>query len=799
MSALRPWPSLLLVLALIFGGVLWLRWPSLGFEVWNVDEAIHAAVARTLLDGGVLYRDAIDQRTPLSYYVVAGLFALAGDNNIVALHILVALLIATTAFLLLRLGAAWSQPATGAWAAALYCTLATSLYYQGDANAFQTEWLVALFATGGALCFAHAQRMAKRSLLAATGLLFGLAFLSKQPALLDALVPSATLVYAAYWQVSRRRAVFPDLATFAVGFSAPVLACVAYFAAKGALSDAIYYTWTYNLVVYGPEIGVEDRVSTLWRLFALLAEAAPVLLPVFSVSGLMLVWRLVQRQPTPEEQAGNPTIFFLCCWGGASLLGAASGGRGFDHYFIQCLPPLCLITGWGLASTGRVLLARDRPLGWRLAAGALVAAAVVLLVRDTWHARSRILPEDSSRRVGAFIKAHTLPNEKVFVWGYHPELYLFSNRKPASRFVYASFISGLVPWTNVAPDRDTTYAVVPGALETLLRDLGEQRPAAIVDCSAGPNRHWQKYPLTRYPKLAAFVAENYVLVDPGQFRGQGYDLYLIRDSFHRAEPAWDASVEVNLSRPQWFGPTVFTNRRTTLLLSGESASSGLRRLELLINGEIMTGVTFAPTNTMKVQVEAPFDRLGKGSHTVEVRAWGSDGSIQSSGMQRVVIQDHLLPESELAPFGLPRVAEPIPPRFLQAPHGATAEFEDGRRMFYAHAPSILSYPLPTHATQVMGGFGIRAGAYAANHPSPTDGAEFRIELVSGEGARRLVFSQLLQPATEPGDRGIRSFSIALPPMSPGEFHLEFIITAGPQGNAASDWTYWSDLLLETSR
>jgi hypothetical protein len=51
---------------LLVGVALWLRWPTLGFSLWNVDEAIHAAAARTILDGGGLYRDAVDQRTPLT-------------------------------------------------------------------------------------------------------------------------------------------------------------------------------------------------------------------------------------------------------------------------------------------------------------------------------------------------------------------------------------------------------------------------------------------------------------------------------------------------------------------------------------------------------------------------------------------------------------------------------------------------------------------------------------------------------------------------------------------------------------
>ena len=71
---------------LVFAGfaiwIFWLRWPSFGGFVWNLDEGIHATIARTILDGGVMYRDAIDQRTPLSYYLVAGIFAFSGVNNL---------------------------------------------------------------------------------------------------------------------------------------------------------------------------------------------------------------------------------------------------------------------------------------------------------------------------------------------------------------------------------------------------------------------------------------------------------------------------------------------------------------------------------------------------------------------------------------------------------------------------------------------------------------------------------------------------------------------------------------------
>uniref|UniRef100_UPI0040492E98 hypothetical protein n=1 Tax=Cephaloticoccus sp. TaxID=1985742 RepID=UPI0040492E98 len=63
-----------------------------------MDEGIHATVARTILDGGVMYRDAIDQRTPLSYYLVAFAFAAIGENNMWGLHALLTAMIAATAF-----------------------------------------------------------------------------------------------------------------------------------------------------------------------------------------------------------------------------------------------------------------------------------------------------------------------------------------------------------------------------------------------------------------------------------------------------------------------------------------------------------------------------------------------------------------------------------------------------------------------------------------------------------------------------------------------------------------------------
>ena len=148
-----PRVFLLLLLAALTGWVFLLRGPTFDTPVWNVDEAIHASVARTLLDGGVLYRDAVDQRTPLTYYVFAAIFAVAGPNNLWAVHAVLAGVIVLTGAGLILLARRAQTLGAGAWAAFIFAALSTNLLDPGDGNAAHTEWFAVLFTTWGAWWF----------------------------------------------------------------------------------------------------------------------------------------------------------------------------------------------------------------------------------------------------------------------------------------------------------------------------------------------------------------------------------------------------------------------------------------------------------------------------------------------------------------------------------------------------------------------------------------------------------------------------------------------------------------------
>lgn len=688
-------PAVTFLVLLVF--VLWLRWPSFSHGLWNVDEAIHAAAARILLDGGAMYRDAIDQRSPLTYYAIAGVFAMFGENNLWAARCAVSVLIALTGFLLIPIGRRLGDNTAALTAALLYGGMGSFAFFQGDAYAINTEWFLSFFTTASAAIFLTAGNAPAPRRCVTAGALLGCAFLSKQPALLEIAAPAAFLACAVWREGHRMSWLVRRLAWGAAGWLAVVFFAGMLLVKQGAWADALFYGWSYNLHYYAPETTLGDRLAGLTLPLRLFLNAMPLLVVAWICGGIAVLIHLVQRQPGTTERATHPGWCYLAVWSGVSLLGAASSGRDFQHYGIQFLPAFCLGAGLAADRFIRFSFARTSArLIWRGTAIVVLGTAAWQFVTAAWASRSRSLPEDPSMRVSAYIRSHSDPDDRVFVWGYHPDIYFFSDRRPASRFLYASFLTGLIPWTNVDPGRDTRYAIVPGAMDDLLADLEKFQPQFIVDCSAGPNRHWNKYPPDNFPRFNAYLQTRYRPVATEQFIPQGFRL------FQKRSP------------------------------------------------------NDPPAETM-----AP------------------------------------LPANEMRKLSLAVLSTPLAPISARAPYGTDRTVSAGHVELFAHAPSEITYRLPAKAATVRGGFGIRPEAYGPDNRGPTDGAEFVVRWRSGDSAPVVLLRRLLKPLEQPADRGVQPFQIDIPKSSQGGV-LSLEINAGPAGNNASDWTFWSDLVLENS-
>ncbi|MEO0601205.1 MAG: hypothetical protein AAF211_07200, partial [Myxococcota bacterium] len=111
-------------------------------------------------------------------------------------------------------------------------------------------------------------------------------------------------------------------------------------------------------------------------------------------------------------------------------------------------------------------------------------------------------PIDHQGELAAWLQEHTEPDDKVFVWGFDPVIYVWSQRRPASRLIY-HFPLAL---------RGADHAFW---LDVLMQDLERTQPPVIVVATEdavpkvtgfeGDSRDL----MVTYPELLTFVLTNY--------------------------------------------------------------------------------------------------------------------------------------------------------------------------------------------------------------------------------------------------------------------------------------------------
>jgi hypothetical protein len=161
----------------------------------------------------------------------------------------------------------------------------------------------------------------------------------------------------------------------------------------------------------------------------------------------------------------------LWLWPAASLAAVTAGCQFFGHYFLQLVPPLVLAAVAALRVLPRC---RHAVAAWT----ALMAAAFV-----GWGLTAPRHELDHARAVAAAVRAGTGPQQRVLVWGMHPEDYWLADRAPAARYLTVGFL------TNFSGGRHGVrvgerYAV-PGAWRVFVAEFAAHPPALVVDDSRG--------------------------------------------------------------------------------------------------------------------------------------------------------------------------------------------------------------------------------------------------------------------------------------------------------------------------
>jgi len=509
------------LLVIVFFAFVRLRLRNMPLER---DEGEYAYMGQLMLQGIPPYQLASNMKLPGTYAAYAAIMAVFGET---AGGIRIGLMLVTTvaAVLIFSLGKYLYGPLTGSIAGITYLFLAARpgvLGIDGHATHF-----VVLMVLAGILLLFRAIERGMTSLFFASGLLFGLAFLMKQPGILFAVFAGVYWLYRerkrpADWRDIRLRG-----AAFVCGTALPyVLTCLCLLRA-GVFPKFWFWTWS-----YAREYGRINNLSAGWQYLQLALPWAvrPFVLWELAVIGLTApLWSRRAR-----AHAGFVTGFFI-----TSCVAVCIGLYFRPHYFILLLPATALCVGIAVESAQEKL--HELNLG-RLAPVPVLYFAIVYLiaVHSQWTTFLRLDPGALSRKVhydqpyadavviADFIKAHSTPHDQIGIIGSEPEICFYTHLRCASSYLY---MYPLMEEQRFAKQMQ----------DDVMHELERTRPRFLV--YVDDERSWSWRPtLARnqsfFDRAWNFAHRGYELVDqvaapdtgmdPGQLWGEHARLYLFQ-------------------------------------------------------------------------------------------------------------------------------------------------------------------------------------------------------------------------------------------------------------------------------
>lgn len=508
-----------LPLVLLFALVVFLRIPSYFEPYWYGDESIYLTVGTALNQGKTLYRDIVDHKTPIIYY-------LARVPNQLSFRILltlwmfpvVAAFFFITTKVLKKKRLAWIATATLIVAttlptfegmipngelfvlgfflpglALLYSVLHTAKLQQYPSlkasSFFRLHQLIAL-----ARCTLN---LKKQLLLIVAGFLFGCAVLTKVPAIFD--VIAAYLLVAFFILGIKRNLTSKKLNLSRViqllviyfwltlGFATPIVISVAYFTLLGAFSDYLAFGLLYNF-----------HYTSTW----VPTSTLPIATLFFSLKGKLLILSGITFIVVYLRKKLPPIFLFAIAWTWWSAIAASLSNRPYPHYFIQVIPAVLFLLFVFIDTIPTIFqkkLSQLKTYGiqsflFTVTIGMLIFINITLGLWSNRYSTTKYYQrflsllngsvtlasyQDSfdslvadNRQAAKLIKSEN-PNE-IFIWGTNPSLYAQTHTSPANKFTVLFHVADLGLY------QETVEAVVANSPEFfIVMKNAEDLPAPL--------------------------------------------------------------------------------------------------------------------------------------------------------------------------------------------------------------------------------------------------------------------------------------------------------------------------------
>jgi Dolichyl-phosphate-mannose-protein mannosyltransferase len=491
--------------AVVLGLVIAIRIRLLGIPLER-DEGEYAYAGQLILQGVPLYELAYNMKFPGTYAAYAGIMSIFGQT-ITGIHLGLLLVNIATIALIFFLGRRLGNSAAGIAAALSYAVLSVSPSVLGFAG-HATHFVVFPVLAGSLLLLNQSDRYAVARLFA-SGSLFGLGLLMKQPAFFFVLFGAIYLVFKTIHCGLTLKQTVLRILIFGAGVSLPfAITCLLLWHA-GVFNK--FWFWTINYarqygslipVAQAPKIffdNAKEVIGSGWALWLLAA-----------IGIVMGLWNAEKRGST----------FFLLGLLFFSALAVCSGFYFRYHYFILAMPAVSLLAGMAISRLSDLLATRRLVLGFiPLLLLGIALSLPVLRDKEFFfevspvEACQMIYPEapfSESVRIAQYVRDHTSPNDTIAVLGSEPQIYFYANRRSATGYIYTY---GLMESQKYARQMQ----------EEMIQEIERARPKYLI--SVVMKDSWLQQPQSDrliFTWANEYTAQNYAvtgfvnIVQPGQ-------------------------------------------------------------------------------------------------------------------------------------------------------------------------------------------------------------------------------------------------------------------------------------------
>jgi len=416
---------------IVFGLVIAIRIRLLGFPLER-DEGEYAYAGQLILQGIPPYQLAYNMKFPGTYAAYAAIMSMFGQT-IIGIHLGLLVINAATAVLIFFLGRQLVNSTLGLAAAMSYAVLSVSpsvLGFAGHATHF-----VLFPVLGGTLLLFNKTDRRTLGRIFASGLLFGVGLLMKQPGVFFALFGAIYRVSSDVHRRFRPKKTLLRSLTFGAGVILPLGITCLLFWRIGVFER--FWFWTID---YARQYGSLVPLSLAAEMFAYSTKEVIVAgWPIWMLAAIGLVAGLWQ------QRTRSITIFLL----GFVFFSALALCPGFYfrvHYFILVLPAVSLLAGVAISRLSDLIVRRS--IAVRLISilimGATLAWPIIadrkfFFGASLTDASRTIYPESpfvESIRIAEYLREHTGRTDTIAVLGSEPQIYFYSNRHSATGYIY---------------------------------------------------------------------------------------------------------------------------------------------------------------------------------------------------------------------------------------------------------------------------------------------------------------------------------------------------------------------------